>query len=151
MRCGMNQIPYCDLCGSAVEFAIYAIRDCRFAKTIWKSIVSKRGWRDFLNSALEVGCCGTSRMKSMRTKGWQLLASSWVKINVDGLVSMNRLKATIARVMRGPSEGWLVGFRMITGMLDIFNIEAKAILEGLKLAWDKGFRKVEVEKVITHY
>ncbi|KAK5844589.1 hypothetical protein PVK06_000729 [Gossypium arboreum] len=87
----------------------------------------------------------------MRTKGWQLPASSWVKINVDGLVSMNRLKAIIARVMRGPSEGWLVGFRMITGMLDIFNIEAKAILEGLKLAWDKGFRKVEVEKVITHY
>nr|KJB13439.1 hypothetical protein B456_002G074600 [Gossypium raimondii] len=47
--------------------------------------------------------------------------------------------------MRGPSRGWLVGFRMITSMSDIFNIEVKAILEGLKLAWDRGFRQVEVE------
>ncbi|MBA0759190.1 hypothetical protein Gotri_022110 [Gossypium trilobum] len=102
----MTQILYCDLCGSAIESTIHVIRDCGFAKTIWKSIVPKRGWRDFFNSTLEV---------------------------------------TVAGVMRGPSRGWLVGFRMITSMSDIFNIEFKAVLEGLKLAWDRGFRQVEVE------
>ncbi|MBA0645232.1 hypothetical protein Goklo_013354, partial [Gossypium klotzschianum] len=30
-------------------------------------------------------------------------------------------------------------------MADIFQIEARAILEGLKLAWMRGFRQVEVE------
>ncbi|MBA0575044.1 hypothetical protein Golob_025421 [Gossypium lobatum] len=29
---------------------------------------------------------------------------------------------------------------MVTGMVDIFQIEARDILEGLKLAWMRGFR-----------
>ncbi|XP_016702055.1 uncharacterized protein [Gossypium hirsutum] len=58
---------------------------------------------------------------------------------------MSKLKVAVAGVMRGPSRGWLVGFRMITSMSDIFNIEVKAVLEGLKLAWDRGFRQIEVE------
>ncbi|MBA0701147.1 hypothetical protein Goari_027443 [Gossypium aridum] len=34
---------------------------------------------------------------------------------------------------------------MVIGMADIFQIEVRAILEGLKLAWMRGFRQVEVE------
>ncbi|KAK5810994.1 hypothetical protein PVK06_026311 [Gossypium arboreum] len=34
---------------------------------------------------------------------------------------------------------------MVTSMASIFQIEARAILEGLKLAWMRGFRQVEVE------
>ncbi|MBA0607968.1 hypothetical protein Godav_020224 [Gossypium davidsonii] len=34
---------------------------------------------------------------------------------------------------------------MATSLVDIFQVEAKAMLEGLKLAWERGFRKVEVE------
>ncbi|MBA0687018.1 hypothetical protein Goari_014581 [Gossypium aridum] len=30
-------------------------------------------------------------------------------------------------------------------MANIFQIEARAILEGLKLSWKRGFRQVEVE------
>ncbi|MFQ6643415.1 hypothetical protein Gotur_018017, partial [Gossypium turneri] len=34
---------------------------------------------------------------------------------------------------------------MATDMADIYQIEAQAILEGFQLAWEKGFRRVEVE------
>ncbi|MBA0849030.1 hypothetical protein Goshw_010201 [Gossypium schwendimanii] len=34
---------------------------------------------------------------------------------------------------------------MVTSLVDIFRVEAKAMLEGLKLAWERGFRQVEVE------
>ncbi|MBA0871973.1 hypothetical protein Goshw_003720, partial [Gossypium schwendimanii] len=34
---------------------------------------------------------------------------------------------------------------MVISMADIFQIEARGILEGLKLAWMRGFRQVEVE------
>ncbi|MBA0654271.1 hypothetical protein Goklo_021304 [Gossypium klotzschianum] len=47
----------------------------------------------------------------------------------------SRQRAAIGRVLKGPSRGWLVGFEMVTGMVDIFQIEARDILEGLKLAW----------------
>ncbi|MBA0672363.1 hypothetical protein Goklo_024265 [Gossypium klotzschianum] len=35
---------------------------------------------------------------------------------------------------------WLTGFNMITGMDEIFRIEARAIVEGMKLAWLKGYK-----------
>ncbi|MBA0746368.1 hypothetical protein Gogos_008893, partial [Gossypium gossypioides] len=68
-----------------------------------------------------------------------------VKINVDGSVSRNSSRAGIGRALRGPSGGWLVGFKMRTGMSDIFSIEANVMLEGLKLAWNRGFRHAELE------
>ncbi|MBA0572160.1 hypothetical protein Golob_002518, partial [Gossypium lobatum] len=34
---------------------------------------------------------------------------------------------------------------MVISMADIFQIEAQGILEGLKLAWMRGFRQVEME------
>ncbi|MBA0708698.1 hypothetical protein Golax_023794 [Gossypium laxum] len=60
-------------------------------------------------------------------------------------MSTSKQRATIGGALRGPSGGWLVGFEMVTSMASIFQIEAQAILEGLKLAWMRGFRQVEVE------
>ncbi|MBA0632307.1 hypothetical protein Godav_001072 [Gossypium davidsonii] len=33
---------------------------------------------------------------------------------------------------------------MVTSLVDIFQVKAKAMLEGLKLAWEQGFQQVEV-------
>ncbi|MBA0743005.1 hypothetical protein Gogos_005729 [Gossypium gossypioides] len=76
---------------------------------------------------------------------WQPSVADWVKVNVDGSMSINNLKAFVGKAVRGPNGGWLVGFKMVLGMNGIFQIEAKAILEGLKLAWAKGFKCVELE------
>ncbi|MBA0813798.1 hypothetical protein Gohar_027620, partial [Gossypium harknessii] len=81
----------------------------------------------------------------MSRKRWHPPATGWAKINVDGSVSRNSSRAAIGGVLRGPSGGWLVGFRMRTGMFDIFSIEAKVVLEGLKLAWNRGFGQAELE------
>ncbi|MBA0654229.1 hypothetical protein Goklo_021286, partial [Gossypium klotzschianum] len=34
---------------------------------------------------------------------------------------------------------------MVIGLIDIFQVEARAMLEGLKIAWVRSFRQVEVE------
>ncbi|MBA0741841.1 hypothetical protein Gogos_014962 [Gossypium gossypioides] len=34
---------------------------------------------------------------------------------------------------------------MVVGLSNIFHIEARALLEGLKFAWAKGYRRVEIE------
>ncbi|MBA0644590.1 hypothetical protein Goklo_028732 [Gossypium klotzschianum] len=36
-------------------------------------------------------------------------------------------------------------FEIVVGLVDIFQIEARALLEGLKFAWAKGYRRVEIE------
>ncbi|KAK5772432.1 hypothetical protein PVK06_048721 [Gossypium arboreum] len=60
-------------------------------------------------------------------------------------MSTSRQRATVGGTLREPSKGWLVGFEMVPSMADIFPIEARGILEDLKLAWMRGFRQVEVE------
>ncbi|MBA0735816.1 hypothetical protein Gogos_019631 [Gossypium gossypioides] len=37
------------------------------------------------------------------------------------------------------------GFEIVVGLVDIFKIEARALLEGLKFAWAKGYRRVKIE------
>ncbi|KAK5846886.1 hypothetical protein PVK06_003187 [Gossypium arboreum] len=40
---------------------------------------------------------------------------------------------------------WMGGFEMVVGLSDIFHIEARALLEGLKFACAKRCRRVEIE------
>ncbi|PPR84334.1 hypothetical protein GOBAR_AA36378 [Gossypium barbadense] len=54
---------------------------------------------------------------------------------------MSQSRVAIGGVIRGPQRGWLVGFGMVTGLVDIFQVEAKVMLEGLKLAYERGFRQ----------
>ncbi|MBA0799474.1 hypothetical protein Gohar_009988, partial [Gossypium harknessii] len=44
---------------------------------------------------------------------WQPSMADWVKVNIDGSVSRNNPKSSVGGVVRGPSGGWLVGFKMV--------------------------------------
>ncbi|KAK5832800.1 hypothetical protein PVK06_016603 [Gossypium arboreum] len=57
---------------------------------------------------------------------------------------MSNTKATIGGAVRGANGKWLTSFAMIIGVSDVFQIEARAVVEGLKLAWSKGFNQVKV-------
>lgn len=48
-------------------------------------------------------------------------------------------------VFRDADAKWACGFFMVISKALIFQIEARAIYEGLNIAWDKGFRQVELE------
>ncbi|MBA0580826.1 hypothetical protein Gorai_023027 [Gossypium raimondii] len=54
-------------------------------------------------------------------------------------------KKEIGGVIRGPN-GELIGvFEMVVGLSDFFQIEAWALLDGIKFAWSQGYCKVEFE------
>ncbi|KAK5802614.1 hypothetical protein PVK06_030221 [Gossypium arboreum] len=87
----------------------------------------------------------TQLVCSFRTdKKWQRLKVGWVKINVDGSVMTNYTKAAVGGVVLDWNGKWLIGFNMVTGMDKIFRIEARAIVEGMKLAWLNGYKQVEI-------
>ncbi|MFQ6619525.1 hypothetical protein Gotur_000795 [Gossypium turneri] len=75
---------------------------------------------------------------------WQRPDSSWFKINIDGSVSKNNTKAAIGGAVQNSDGEWLMDFNMVTEMDEIFKIEAQTIVEGMKLAWLKGYKQVEI-------
>ncbi|MBA0590574.1 hypothetical protein Gorai_019274 [Gossypium raimondii] len=52
---------------------------------------------------------------------------------------------SIRGVFRDSDANWLCEFLMAFGKDFIFKVEARAILKGLIMAWEKGFRHIEVE------
>lgn len=69
----------------------------------------------------------------------------WVKVNLDGSKSYAKPGATKGGVIRGRDGEWLWVFKMEVGLSDIFQIEAKALLMGLRIAWLKGSCRVKME------
>ncbi|MBA0653176.1 hypothetical protein Goklo_020377 [Gossypium klotzschianum] len=53
--------------------------------------------------------------KTMIVGRWHLPETDWVKVNVDGSVSRSNSKVSVGGAMRGPTGGWLVGFKMVIG------------------------------------
>ncbi|MFQ6639299.1 hypothetical protein Gotur_016569 [Gossypium turneri] len=68
-----------------------------------------------------------------------------MKVKVDDSVLIFKPRAAIGGVLRGLNGSWMGVFDMVVGLLDIFKIEARALLEGLKFVWAKEYRKVEIE------
>ncbi|KAA3458399.1 protection of telomeres protein 1b-like isoform X1 [Gossypium australe] len=68
-----------------------------------------------------------------------------VKLNIDGAISDNTNNASIEGVFTYSSANWLHCITMKTGKERIFKVEARAILKGLQIAWEAGYRHLELE------
>ncbi|KAG8479054.1 hypothetical protein CXB51_029680 [Gossypium anomalum] len=69
----------------------------------------------------------------------------WIKMNSDGAVSMNYDNASIRGLFRDVNGHWLSRYSLKVSKEMIFRIEALAILEDLRIAWEKGYRQLEIE------
>lgn len=83
--------------------------------------------------------------KDISRNWWQKPSEGWIKVNVDGSLSCDRLTASIGGLGRDSSGRWLFGFQQRICASDILQIEATALLMGMQLAWRKGYKKVEFE------
>lgn len=76
---------------------------------------------------------------------WSPPNTGWIKLNSDGAVSLDGQFLTIGGVLCDYEGKWLWGYNMNLGSESIFKTEARSMLEGLFLAWDKGYKKIEIE------
>lgn len=74
-----------------------------------------------------------------------LTKDGWIKLNTDGAVSSNNANVSIEGVLRDSNASWLCGYTMLQGKETIFKIEARSILKGLHIAWNNGFKRIELE------
>lgn len=76
---------------------------------------------------------------------WKAPPLGWIKLNFDGAVSLDNQHAPIGGVLQDANVNWLWGYAIMFASSSIFKVKARTMLDGLILAWDKGFKKVEVE------
>ena len=63
---------------------------------------------------------------------------------VDGSVKYDPCRATGGGVIRGPNGEWLMGFCRFIGDCSVLAAEAWSMMDGLEVAWWKGYRNVVV-------
>ncbi|XVE77975.1 hypothetical protein DITRI_Ditri13aG0107100 [Diplodiscus trichospermus] len=76
---------------------------------------------------------------------WKPPAGEFVKLNTDGAWDKINNIASAGGVIRNSHGDWVFGFAMNIGPCGITDAELWGIHQGLILAWERGFRKVEVE------
>ena len=76
---------------------------------------------------------------------WHQPESNWVKLNTDGAARGNPGLATAGGVVRDEYGTWRGGFAINIGICSAPLAELWGVYYGLCIAWDRGFRRVEVE------
>ncbi|KAE8664276.1 hypothetical protein F3Y22_tig00112801pilonHSYRG00014 [Hibiscus syriacus] len=76
---------------------------------------------------------------------WRKSDYSWVKINADGAMEGQPQIGSNWLVIRDAQGTWFQGFSRSLGSCTVLNAELWSLHDSLLLAWNMGFRKVEVE------
>ncbi|KAH1098539.1 hypothetical protein J1N35_015460 [Gossypium stocksii] len=76
------------------------------------------------------------------SSSWRPPSDRWIKVNSDGSVDLEAGISAIGGVLRDAHGKWILGFIRKTGSAIVFQVETGALLEGIRIAWEKGFRRV---------
>ena len=98
-------------------------------------ILSARKVLDVINT-------GTKRVG--RWIAWTTPSKNVVKLNTDGAFYSSNGKARAGGLIRDFCGKWLGGFVVNIGHCTVTKAELWAVYHGLLLAWDKGFKNLEV-------
>ena len=84
-------------------------------------------------------------LKTIRLIGWNYPKHGWVKLNSDGAAKANPGRAGGGGVIRDSNGNWLVGYAANLGICTSMVAEICALRTGLEIAWNKGYRQIQVE------
>ena len=91
---------------------------------------------------------GTSMDKSSEflvRGGWKPPEDDWIKLNVDGASSHTLNSAACGGLLRNMNGDFLGGFVAKLDEADELSAELWACMLGLELAWDLGYRRVQLD------
>ncbi|KAL4318363.1 hypothetical protein GQ457_18G022390 [Hibiscus cannabinus] len=151
----MTSLVMCEICGSGHEDIEHVLRSCTAAKEVWTRVVPRSTQEAFFSLPIrewlrdnlfgESLVAGDAMWGIRGRPSWTRPRTGWIKANVDASVSMVDRSAGAGGVLRDDSGAWISGYARYVGRCDALLAELWAIHDGLLLAWDLGFRFVELE------
>ena len=85
------------------------------------------------------------RGRSLKYVGWKPPETGWVVVNSDGSALLSAGRASCAGCFRNNEGRWLLGFQRFLGNCGAMEAELWGIYYALVLAWDSGWKKIEVQ------
>ncbi|CAN1127069.1 Putative ribonuclease H protein At1g65750, partial [Linum perenne] len=90
-------------------------------------------------------CFGDRRIRRWEYVSWEPGPTDGVTINTDGSHSPSLNKASAGGIIRTSDGRSLIAFTMNLGQCSITRAEIRGAITGLELAWNYGFRRVELQ------
>ncbi|CAN1254624.1 Putative ribonuclease H protein At1g65750 [Linum perenne] len=77
--------------------------------------------------------------------GWRPAGEGWFSLNSDGSLYTTNNAAAAGGVIRDGNGRFIKAFAANLGICSIMRAELRGIVEGMKLAWDLGIRKLMIQ------
>ncbi|CAN1159084.1 Putative ribonuclease H protein At1g65750 [Linum perenne] len=141
-----NQVN-CSRCAGIVESFEHAIFECNFASQVWRQALpeavvarSEMSWKTF-----QLGREAPSLARQTQLIAWRPGEEGWFTLNTDGSRISQSGATAIGGIIRDSTGKLVRAFCANVGNCSITRAELRAIVEGLKLAWSLGIKKVAVQ------
>ncbi|CAN1163084.1 Putative ribonuclease H protein At1g65750 [Linum perenne] len=77
--------------------------------------------------------------------GWRPAEEGWYSLNSDGSLYKNPTSSAAGGIIRDDNGKFIAAFSANLGVCSIMRSELRAIVEGMKLAWNKGVRRLRIQ------
>ncbi|CAN1824284.1 Putative ribonuclease H protein At1g65750 [Linum perenne] len=149
----------CAYCLTQAESVLHMLRDCEAAKEIWKHFHQFNSSSDKWNLGLHDWASiwvrnseeiesrdrlisGRQGTRDVTEIAWDPGPPGWLNLNTDGSFNRNRQGATAGGLLRDEHGRCLMAFTMNLGLCSITRAELRGAVEGIKRAWEAGYRKI---------
>ncbi|CAN1293173.1 Putative ribonuclease H protein At1g65750 [Linum perenne] len=105
-------------------------------------------WVQFYSSSwksLQVSRETPSIARQAHLIGWRPAEEDWFSLNSDGSLTRNLDKSAAGGVIRDANGRFVVAFAANLGVCSIMRAELRGIIEGIRLAWSMGIRKLRIQ------
>ncbi|CAN1801232.1 Putative ribonuclease H protein At1g65750, partial [Linum perenne] len=140
-----NQVV-CPRCSVQAENLQHIFLDCPFALQVWNNVLpSAIQNRSKCWKTNQLGREAPGLARQTYLIAWQPGDEDWFTLNTDGSSLSLNGSTTIGGLIRDPHSRFVRAFCANVGDCSITRAELRGIVEGLKLAWDLGIRKIAVQ------
>ncbi|CAN1157083.1 Putative ribonuclease H protein At1g65750 [Linum perenne] len=138
--------PLCPLCLTQIETSLHMLRDCVFAKEVWNQFKALAWTRTVAVAGIRDARTQNGRDSREQVEiAWDPGPPGWTTVNTDGAVNQSSGKAAAGGLARNSSGQCLGAFAMYIGYCSITRAELRGAIQGLRLAWEIGVRRVVLQ------
>ncbi|CAN1797949.1 Putative ribonuclease H protein At1g65750 [Linum perenne] len=141
-----NQV-LCHRCSVHTESISHVIYECDFAMQVWRSEQCKY-WINHVLSSWKIFQLGREAPGSARQTqlvAWRPVDEGWSILNTDGSRYTHLGSTAIGGLIRNDQGKFVHAFTGNMGNCSITRAEICAIVQGMKLAWELGIRKLLIQ------